>query len=109
MLAGKQDMTERKAALASMGLVLVDDEPAPEFAMWPCVAQAVALFGDLMTQWRMGFAGPTGLDYSALATLLRLRRVPRDRWGALLTDLQVMEGAALDWFLEQIPTPPRRH
>lgn len=48
-----------------------------------------------MTQWRHGFAGPTGLDYGAVLVLMEIRQVPHDQRARLMTDLQVMELAAL--------------
>jgi hypothetical protein len=60
---------------------------------------AVRLFSACLTQWRMGAMLPVGLDYPAvLATAhkLRLRCTRRD-----MQALQVMEGAALDWWAER--------
>lgn len=48
-----------------------------------------------MTQWRHGFAGPTGLDYGAVLALMEIRQVPHDQRARLMADLQVMELAAL--------------
>lgn len=63
---------------------------------WPDTRQAVELFIRVGTQWRAGFAGPTGLDYPAIYPLMdRLGLAPRD-WDDLLHDLQVMETEALE-------------
>lgn len=59
---------------------------------------AVRLFDAVSTQWRMGPRFPVGLDYPAVfqtARLLRLRCRAED-----LQNLQVMEGAALEWFMK---------
>jgi len=56
---------------------------------WP----AVEMFLRLQTQWRTTMSGLLGLDYGAVAWLLRLYEVEDPR--ALLEDLQVMEAAAL--------------
>lgn len=60
---------------------------------------AVRLFDAVCTQWRMGPRFPVGLDYPAVfqtARLLRLRCRRDD-----LLHLQVMEQAALEWFVKQ--------
>lgn len=49
----------------------------------------------LLSQWRVGMSGPTGLDYSAIPTVLRLTCVPRAAWPDVFEDLRVMEDAAL--------------
>lgn len=59
------------------------------------------LFAECMTQWRMGAAGPIGLDYAVLerqAALIGLRRREMRRTWPLL---KVMEIEALSWFAEQ--------
>lgn len=81
------------------------------FEVWPENWRAIELFLDVSTQWRAlaapegatGMAGAiwsrimyTGLDYSAVAATLAMRRVPRRAHAELLSDLQVMERAALD-------------
>jgi len=56
---------------------------------WP----ALEMFMRVQTQWRVGMNGLTGLDYGAVAWLLKLYEVEDQR--SLLEDLQVMEGAVL--------------
>jgi hypothetical protein len=48
------------------------------------------------TQWRTGMAGPTGLDYSAMPTVMRLTGVPRKEWPQVFDGLRLMEDAALE-------------
>lgn len=57
--------------------------------------EAVNMFIDMSTQWRVGAAGAVGLDYNVAFQFLRMRSVPKKRWSQLLDDLQVMEGEAL--------------
>ena len=53
------------------------------------------VFEAVFTQWRIGFNGPTGLDYAAVYPLLdRIAKDPQE-WDDLFSDIQVMEGAAL--------------
>lgn len=51
----------------------------------------------MRTQWRMGPAGPVGLDYLAAYPLLdRQHRGSADAWNEAFADLRVMEAAALN-------------
>lgn len=64
---------------------------------------AVQVFDACITQWRMGPRFPVGLDYPAVlqtARLLRLRCRDED-----FRCLQIMEQAALDWFVKQGSKP----
>ena len=56
----------------------------------------VSLFMRLRTQWRSGFAGLTGLDYSPLFSMLDRLRLPDDEYDVLFSEIQIMEAAALD-------------
>ncbi len=57
------------------------------------------MFLRCQTQWRTTMNGLLGLDYGAVAWLLRLYEVEDPR--ALLEDLQVMEAAALMFLQER--------
>lgn len=61
--------------------------------MWEENWPAVEMFLRCQTQWRSSMAGLLGLDYGAVAWLLRLYEVEDQR--AVLEDLQVMEAAAM--------------
>lgn len=61
----------------------------------------VETFCDMLTQWRMGPTGPTGLDYQALPVVFRIRRIPRADHGDIFSGVQVMERAALKRILER--------
>lgn len=52
------------------------------------------------TQWRMGMNGPVGLDYMAVAWVLKLTAEEATH-RALLEDLQIMEGAVLAFIAKQ--------
>jgi hypothetical protein len=64
-------------------------------AVWAENWPAVQLFEAMGTQWRVGFAGPVGLDYAAIPFVLRMQSVPRADWPAVFADLGVMESEAL--------------
>ena len=63
--------------------------------VWPDNHAAFILFNNLSTQWRVGMGGPTGLDYAAVYPLLDRAAKDPQEWDELLSDIQVMEGAAL--------------
>jgi|TARA_R100000084_G_scaffold109277_1_gene75377 hypothetical protein len=50
----------------------------------------------MQTQWRIGFAGPVGLDYAPLDWLCKL--YPVEDQQLLFEGLQIMETTALDCF-----------
>jgi hypothetical protein len=64
--------------------------------IWPENWDAVTLFRRMTTQWRMSMGGPTGLDYNVLFRLLDNERLSGDDWDLMLTDVSVMEAAALE-------------
>lgn len=70
-------------------------EPAT-VVVWPDNRVAVRVFQAMGTQWRVGSAGPTGLDYGVLPEIWRRLRVPPDQRDAVFMDLRVIEGAALE-------------
>jgi hypothetical protein len=71
------------------------EEGSDDFEVLPENWEAVTFFRRCQTQWRMaGMGGMVGLDYGAVAWLLRLYEVGNER--ALLEDLQVMEAAVLE-------------
>ena len=64
--------------------------------VWPDTWQPVSVFCDLRTQWRVGIAGATGLDYSAIPIVFRLRGIPKVEWPSMFDDLKVLESEALE-------------
>ena len=67
-----------------------------EFVVWEENWETVEMFLRMQTQWRVGFSGPTGLDYAALDWLCRIYSVEDP--AVLFVGLQIMEGAALSCF-----------
>jgi hypothetical protein len=72
-----------------------DDYPAEELRIWPDNWQAVSQFTCLGTQWRMGMAGPVGIDYNVLPSVFTLNGIPETEWPELFQSIRVMESAAL--------------
>jgi hypothetical protein len=62
--------------------------------VWPENWPALLMFLRMETQWRIGFGGREGLDYSVLEWLLKL--YPEDNPRQLFEDLRVMEAAILE-------------
>ncbi len=81
--------------LSAWGLQ-VSDYAAETVDVWPENWEAVQVFEALLSQWRMGFNGPIGLDYAAIPVVLRLRGVARKVWRQIFDDIRIMERAALD-------------
>jgi hypothetical protein len=84
------DETESDAA--ALGIVM-PELPPEDFEVWEENWPVVEMFLRAQTQWRTTMNGVLGLDYGAVAWLLRLYEVEDQR--ALLEDLQVMEAAAM--------------
>lgn len=66
-----------------------------EFGIWPDNVPAVETFIAMQTQWRVGMAGATGLDYTALPAVLSLVGVPADEHPDTFDCLRVMEAQAM--------------
>lgn len=94
---GGQD--ETAAMLAAWGMTA---EQAAHFAasadeaVWPENWQAVDVFCAVSTQWRHGYAGPTGLDYAVLPAVLDLAGVVMDERADVFHAIRVMESEALE-------------
>ena len=100
LTAGAEDVDTASnvdAALAAFGLVLEGDRPAdPVFNLWPENVPAFDLFQQVQTQWRIGFAGPTGLDYAGVRASPAFRRIRRRLRERTLDEICTMERAWLD-------------
>jgi hypothetical protein len=83
---------ETEADAAALGIVM-PEQPPEDFEVWEENWPVVEMFLRAQTQWRTTMNGLLGLDYGAVAWLLRLYEVTDQR--ALLEDLQVMEAAVL--------------
>lgn len=53
------------------------------------------LYAKFSTQWRVGMAGPTGLDMTIFFHELDRKKVPDDEYDEMLWKLSVIEDAAL--------------
>jgi hypothetical protein len=66
-----------------------------EANVWPENYQAVMLFTRLGTQWRIGMAGPTGLDYCAVLALIDRMGLDKAASDEIFEDVCHLEQAAL--------------
>ena len=72
------------------------EEEQEPVEVWPEHEQAYRLFVGLRTQWRVGFSGPTGLDYGVLYRDLDRLNLTPEQYEELRQEIRVMESAALD-------------
>ena len=84
-----------EAEAAAFGLTL-EEASGPAVEIWPDNLSTVNAFIAMNTQWRVGMAGATGLDYNVLPTVFRLNRVPRGEWQDVFEGIRTMESAALE-------------
>ena len=82
------------AEAAAFGLTL-EEASSDVVEIWPDNLEAVNLFIQLSTQWRVGFSGPTGLDYAAVKAVFGMSSVSCDRWAEIFESIRTMEDAAL--------------
>ena len=83
-----------ESELRAFGLTAAD-YAGDVVTVWPENERAVEIFEFARSQWRHGFAGPTGLDYIAVFRRIdRLGLLP-ERVEQLESDIRVMEEAAL--------------
>lgn len=82
-----------EAELKAFGLTQADFD-AEVVEIWPDTLEAYRVFDALNTQWLVGGMGtPTGLIYASLPIVCGALEIKLD--GELLTDIRVMEVAAL--------------
>lgn len=65
------------------------------FEIWPENEKSIALFSSLSTQWRMGFSGPTGLDYNVLYSRMDRLNLDDAAHERLFQDIRLIESEAL--------------
>lgn len=68
----------------------------PPIEVWAGHEQALELFLAMRTQWRVGMAGATGLDYGVLFHKMDRMGLSAERYEDLEEEIRIMEGAALE-------------
>lgn len=77
------------------GLTIEDYADESIAWVWPENVMATNVFVALSTQWRVGPAGPFGLDYSVLYQKLDRMDIPPAEREQLEEDIRILEDAAL--------------
>lgn len=72
-----------------------DDFPVAVIELWPENVAPKVVFAAMSSQWRIGFNGPTGLDYGALECVMRFLKVPPEDEIDVFDAVRVMEDAVL--------------
>lgn len=94
------DSSDPLKAATRLGLPLELVQESENFShategVYPDNWMTVRVFTDLLTQWRMGYSGPVGLDYGAIPVVFRIRKVKPDDREHVFDGIRVMERAAL--------------
>lgn len=87
-----------------LGLTIDDVEVVETTDVWPENWSAVKLFCELRTQWQVGMAGPTGLNYAVVPTVIDLIELEFDEDQTrreVFKQVQYMEYEALDLMAKQ--------
>lgn len=89
-------------ALTSAGL-LGDGaaEPAQVLYLWPCNVTAWACWQGVQTQWRVGHAGATGLDYAGVRAFLDEAGLDGDERRSAFAGVRACEVATLAVWAEE--------
>lgn len=97
MVGGNSNVNETSNRLGLPAELIAEAEGYKDLAggIYPDNAQTVAIFADMLTQWRVGHSGATGLDYSALPVVFNIRQIKKAKRADIFDGLQVMERAAL--------------
>ena len=72
-----------------------EDFEGDEVEVWPEHWTAFVLITQMQTQWRTGFSGPTGLDYTVVYRRMDRMGLTPDEYDQLEQDIGVLERAAL--------------
>jgi len=91
----KPALTKKELAVMEAAGLSEDDYPDEIAEVWPENWRAYALFAFMRTQWRVGMAGATGLDYGPLHRKMDRMELAPDDYDDLEADIQTMEFAAL--------------
>ena len=78
-----------------------EDLAEEDVLVWPENQRAYMLFAEIRTQWRVGMAGPTGLDYGVLFQKMDRMKLEPDEYNELENDIRTMEYAALETMAER--------
>lgn len=69
---------------------------AEPLQIWPENLPALDMFQRIGTRWVVGMGGISGVRWEAVYPLMDRLQIEPEAWAALLSDLEVMERAALE-------------
>lgn len=72
------------------------EEVETDIEVWPDNGQAVDVFVAMMSQWRVGYAGATGLDYNVLPFVMRMNGVSAADRPDVFESVRILEQSALE-------------
>lgn len=72
-----------------------EDYETDDVEIWPENDAAISVFCSLSTQWRVGAAGPVGLDYNVLFYRMDRMHLGEEDHQQLFDDIRVIESEAL--------------
>ena len=84
-----------------IGITLDDIGEAPPAEVWEENWDALTLFSAMRTQWRHGFNGPVGLDYSAIDSTIGMIGLGDVDRKELFHQIQILESEALSLIHKQ--------
>ena len=73
----------------------VEEAAGPPVEIWPDNVDAVNVFIDMSTQWRVGVAGATGLDYGVIEKVMQLGGIRKKHRREVFEAVRIMESAAI--------------
>ena len=76
------------------------EDYASRIKVLPDAEVALSLFQYMITQWRSGINGYTGMDYNVLLHKMDRMKLEEDDYLQLEHDMQVMENAAIEQMRE---------
>ncbi|QTW17805.1 DUF1799 domain-containing protein [Comamonas kerstersii] len=78
-----------------------EDYEEDPIEVWPEHARAWAFFVEsCSTQWRIGMAGPTGLDYTAVLQVIQFDEPDKEQAKELFEQIRLIERGALQAMAE---------
>lgn len=84
--------------MAALGIYCEEelDVEDDEFWLWPDNEEMFHLWLSLQTQWSIGMAGPTGLNYAGVEACMRMQGIKAKKQHGFFMLIQAMEQSALD-------------
>jgi hypothetical protein len=95
-LYSKRDDIKDSLSAFGMPAELASHFAIEKTKVWPIHFDVLQVFNSLVTQWRVGAQGRTGIDYSVLPVVMDLHEINSTERKQMFADLKVMETAALE-------------